>query len=119
MTQDRLIAVDVLAVMHQPAAGAHAPERRRADLQPGSLSAVLDDAIAGTDVMQREIAERVDALVAERRRNGERPAVDHRAWRDGVDLGDVADGATNSVEEVAAGDGVRCGSQSGVTRRSL
>src|SRR5262245_11879603 len=69
--------------------------------------------------MQEKIAERIDALVAERRRNSEVSAVDHRASRRGDDVADVAEVAADSVEKVTAGDGVRRGGQSRVTRRRL
>ena len=46
-------------------------------------AAVLHDAVAGADVMQQEIAERTNALVAERVRDLERAAVDERSRRRG------------------------------------
>src|SRR5687767_4904979 len=107
MAQDHLIAVERCAVMPQPVAAAHAPKRRRADLITSRLSAVLDDAVAGSHVVQQEVAERADALIAERRRYREIAAVDHRARSGGDDLGGVTDAAADGVEDAGAGDGVR------------
>src|SRR5262249_56716821 len=65
---------------------------------------------------QQEAAERRTALVAERRRTGEAPAVDHRARKGGDNRGDMADVAADGVEEGCANNSVRCSGQCGVTR---
>src|SRR5207249_6587652 len=63
MPEDGLVAVERGAVVHQPVAVPHSRERRGADLVARALPAVLDDAIAGADVVEEEIAEGVDPLV--------------------------------------------------------
>jgi len=59
------------AVVHQPRVGAHAPQRRRAELVRRRLAAILHDAVAGAYIVQQEVAERVDDLVGQSR--GHRP----------------------------------------------
>src|SRR6185369_714447 len=49
-------------VVHEDRMCAHAPERRRADLEPRILGAVLDDAVPGADVVEQEVAERMILL---------------------------------------------------------
>ena len=61
------------AVVHVAVVRAHAPERRRPQLVARRRAAVLDDAVAGADVVQQEVAERVDRLVAERGRDVNAP----------------------------------------------
>src|SRR5256885_16901306 len=90
-------------VVHQPRVQPHAPQRRRANLVLRTGDAVErqvlpfdlidtpavvlghrhDDAVAGADVMQQEIAERMKRLVAEGGWNRERAAVDRTAGGDG------------------------------------
>src|SRR5712691_2766256 len=102
VAQDGLVAGERLAVVHQPIAAAHAPQGRRAHLVARGLTAVLDDSVPRADVVQEEIAERVDELAAQRRRHGERALVDDGARGRGGDVADVADVAADSVEEGAA-----------------
>src|SRR5262247_4748003 len=78
-------------VVHQLGARAEAPQRRSSHHVPRSRAAVLDDPVARPDVVQQEVAERADSLVAESRRDGERALVDHRAWREGDYRGRVTE----------------------------
>ena len=57
------------------------------------------DAVAGADVVQQEIAERVERLRAERRRDRERAAVDRGAGGGGRQGADVTDSAPDPVEQ--------------------
>src|SRR5262245_60709972 len=66
VAQYRIHAREAQAVVHQAGARAQAPERDGPHLIARALAAVLHDAVARADVMQQEIAERVDRLVAER-----------------------------------------------------
>src|SRR5947209_2481229 len=100
------------AVVQQAVARPHAPQRRGAYLRPRRLPAVLDYPVARPHVVQQEVAERLDDLVAERCGDAERPAVDDRAGRGCHHLRDVADAATEGhtghvVEEGLAGVDVR------------
>src|SRR5262245_21730904 len=65
-------------VVHQLGARAEAPQRRSSHHVPRACPAVLDNPVARPDVVQQEVAERADSLVAESRRDGERALVDHR-----------------------------------------
>lgn len=76
--------------MHEPSARSQTPEGRRLHFVSRRLPAVLNDAVAGSDVVQEEIAERFDALVAQRLGHLERAAIDPRAGRSGDDLRRVA-----------------------------
>ena len=89
-------------VVHEPAARAQAPERGRPDLVPRRRASVLDDAVTGADVVQQEVAERVDDLVAERVGDPQRAAVDPRPRRRGDDGPRVARRAADGVEDLAA-----------------
>jgi hypothetical protein len=65
---DRVIDAMAEEVVHEPRARMQTPQWRSAHLVARRGAAILDDAVAGADVMQQEIAERLDALVAERAR---------------------------------------------------
>src|SRR5215510_16185509 len=79
VTLDRIIDSARQPVVHQLGARAEAPQRGSSHHVPRSRAAVLDDTVARPDVVQQEVAERADSLVAESRRDGERATVDHRA----------------------------------------
>ena len=80
-------------VMHQLGARAEAPQRRSSHHVPRACAAVLDDPVARPDVVQQEVAERADSLVAESRRDGERALVDNGPRRGGGDGRSVTDRA--------------------------
>src|SRR5262245_38500444 len=63
-------------VVHQLGMRAEAPQRRSSQHGPRSRAAVLYDPVTRPDVVQQEVAERADSLVAESRRDNERAAVD-------------------------------------------
>src|SRR5215207_9978615 len=75
VAQDGLAEGQREAVVHQPRARPHAPERRRTHLLARRLAAVLHDVVARADVVQQEVAERADDLTAERDGHAERAAV--------------------------------------------
>src|SRR5690348_4797799 len=64
MSQNRFIACERLAIMHQAVAGANAPQRSRAHLVRRVWRAVLHDSVAGADVMQKKVAVRMDHLTS-------------------------------------------------------
>src|SRR5262249_10598062 len=86
------------AVVHHAVAHAEAPQRRRADLVAGRLATILRHAIAGPDVVVQEVAERMDEVVAQRLRDGERALVDHGSGGRGGDGAHVADRAPDLDE---------------------
>src|SRR5713101_6097819 len=117
VAQDGLVAGERLAVVHQPIAAAHAPQRRRAHPVARGLPAVLDDPVPRAHVVEEEVAERVNRLVAQGGRHRERALVDDRAHRRGGDVADVADVAADGVEELAPRLGVGSGGEGRVARR--
>ncbi len=56
--------------MHQPALGPHAPQRRCPHFAGGVRRPVLNNAVTGADVMQQEIAIRMNGLTAQCGRHG-------------------------------------------------
>src|SRR6202008_3525734 len=90
VAEDRLVAREGLPVVHQPVAAARAPQGGGAHLVARGLTAVLHDPVPGTHVVEKEIAERVDHLVAEGGRYGEGALVDDRPRGRGRDVADVA-----------------------------
>ena len=64
MHLNRIEDCDVQTLVHQTIARSNAPERRRANLVCGTLAGVLNNAVAGTDVVQSKIAEGMNNLVA-------------------------------------------------------
>src|SRR5258708_183042 len=119
VTQNGIIPRERQKVMHQSKVGTHSPQGRGAHLVGCGLSAVLDNAVPGSHVVQQEVAERVEGLIAQRRRHSELPLVDHGPSGNGGDRRHVADGATDGVEDVSASLRVRSRRQRGVARRGL
>src|SRR6185503_13099893 len=93
--------------MQEPVTRANAPERRRAHLVGRSLTSVLDDAIASADVMQCEVAEGMDYLVAKSRRNCECPAVNQCSGSCGLECARMTNRATHGVEQRVTTSGSR------------
>src|SRR5438105_13329393 len=81
MTQDRIGQVEGCRVVHEAAARAQTPERRRPDLVARRRSAVLHDAVAGADVVQEEVAEWLDPFVPEGVRHRQRLPPDRKSTR--------------------------------------
>src|SRR5262245_13245033 len=102
---DRIVEGGRQPVVHQLGTRADAPERRSAQHVPRACSAVLDDPVARPDVVQQEVAEQADVLIAQSRRDSERALVDHRAWRGGVERGRVTDRAPYRPKQSLAASG--------------
>jgi len=62
VAHDRIIESQRGAIVHEFRARAHAPERRVRSLFAVPLTTILDNAVAGSHVMQQEIAEGVENL---------------------------------------------------------
>src|SRR4030095_6332952 len=88
-----------IALHHEAMLGAHSPQR-----DGRSREAIIDpwfttDPSARADVMQREVAEGMNDLVAQRRRYSERSPVYYRSrWR-GDELGSMAHCTANGTEQ--------------------
>ena len=95
MAIDRLRDSLRQAVMHKPVASANTPQWRSAELIGRALTAILNDPIASTHVVQREIAERMDDLIAQRRRNSEGAAINQGARCRGCESSGVSNSTAN------------------------
>src|SRR5262249_6661966 len=111
VAKNRFVYSQGLAVVHQADPASQTPQRRRAELVCGTLPAVLDDPVSGSNVVQRKVAERMDDLVAKSSRNGERYAVDQSAGHGGRELRCVADVASERIEQVLTRGGLGRGRQ--------
>src|ERR1041385_6262112 len=78
MKLDRIEDRNIQTFVHQPVASANAPQRRSAHHVGRTLPGILNNAIASADVVQGKVTERVNDLVAERRRDRERSTIDER-----------------------------------------
>src|SRR5262249_25629696 len=88
-----------LAVMQKKIASPQSPKRRRPNLVVCTLSAVLDDRVAGADVVQQEIAVRMDDFVSESRRYRVRTTINRRTNRSCNNRWNVTADTTNFVEK--------------------
>src|SRR5690349_2011989 len=79
MKLNRIEDRDVQTFVHQPVAAADAPQRCGAQHVGRTLPGVLNDAIARADVVECEVAEWMDDLVAESGWDRERAAIDRGA----------------------------------------
>src|SRR5262245_3472391 len=79
------------AVVHQLGTCPDTPERRRPDHVARGLAPVLNDPIARSDIVQEEIAEWADNLVAESGRNPHGAPIDEGACRSSSDRRSVTD----------------------------
>src|SRR5258708_38127211 len=101
--------------MHHSEVGTQSPQRRGAHLVGCGLATVLHNAVSRAYVVQQEITERVDGLVAQCCRHDECASVDRCPCRNGGERAHMADGAADLVKQIGAGNGVRCG-RSAVSR---
>src|SRR5262245_50013395 len=109
MPGDRILQGESQPVVHQAVAGAQSPQRRSADLSGGPRIAWIRKyryAITGADVMQQEVAVRVDQLVAERYRHGVGATIDDGAGARGPDARYVAARTADGAEQLLAGQHV-------------
>ena len=85
-----------------PRMHAQSPEGHRPQFIGGICGRVLDDAIAGSDVMEQKIAIWVNDLVAKGLRYCECSAIDGDSRRSRDDGADVAGGATDVFKDLFA-----------------
>src|SRR5215471_14527096 len=82
-------------------------------------SAILDYSIAGSDIMQEKVAERMNQLISESLWYDERAAVDHRPFRGSDNRADMACFTTDFRKNLCAAFGVRRVDQILVSRRNF
>jgi hypothetical protein len=116
VAKDRLLEGLRLQVVHEPGFGAHAPKRRRTQFVLCVLRSYLNNAVAGSHIMEQEIAKRMNNLAPQGVRNGEGPAVDHGTGRSGDDGTDMADAALNLGKELLTGFDFRLAGQHMIPR---
>src|SRR4029077_14733901 len=102
-----------------PGMHAQSPERHSAQFIGCVFRRILDNAIAGSNVMEQKIAEWVNDLVAKCLRYCERSAIDGSSRRSGDDGADVAGGATDRFKDLFARLGNGGCSESRVARWNL
>ena len=85
-------------VVQQLRAGANAPKRRRAHFLSRFLASGLHDAVTGADVVEEEVAVRMDDLIAKRIGHDERSRGHCGARRRRGDRGNVAKVAADVME---------------------
>jgi hypothetical protein len=77
VTFDGVFQRQGLAIVHMPRVHAKSPQRHGTQFVGGVLRRILHDAIAGSDVVQQEVAVGMDALIPQSLWHGERSAVDY------------------------------------------
>ena len=85
--------------MHQSISCANAPEWRGSYLVRSALTGILNNAITGPDVVQCEVAKRVNDFVSEICRHSERSAIDSRPWCRSGERARMTNGAANRGKE--------------------
>src|ERR1700747_2682234 len=85
--------------MHVPRVHAESPQRHGTQFVGGILRWILDDAVAGLDVVEQEVAVRMDDLISQGLWDSECSAVDDRSGRGGDDGADMAGGAADPPEQ--------------------
>ena len=104
MLIDRLLIGERLPVMHEPEAIAQPPERRRAKFVRSALRVVLgpdvlNDPVAGSDVMQQKVAERMKLFVPQPLAHDGVRAANWRSGGSGFQGSNVAQRATDFIED--------------------
>src|SRR5215213_588616 len=94
MTQYRFVKSQRFTVVHEVCARAHAPQRRSANTCSRNWSTVLHDEISSADIMQQEVAERVNGFAGQCLRYLERAAIDRLAPVCSRDRRHMTDAAT-------------------------
>src|SRR5262245_35345012 len=98
-----------IAIVHQTSSGSKTPQRRRTDPVLRVRTTVLNNAIPGTDVVHKEVTERVDDLIPESWRNRERSAINSRSDGSRHDGAHVARDTADPVKDPLTGlSGVGC-----------
>src|SRR5262245_44518659 len=85
--------------MHKSVASPNPPKRCGSHLVSRTLSRILNDAITSSNVVQREVAERMDYLIAQSGGHCECSTVDQRAWSGCCETTCVANRAADRSEK--------------------
>src|SRR5262245_46583019 len=86
--------------MHHLITGPYSPQGRRTHHVPRGLTAVLNDSIARPNIVQQEVAEWVDCLIAQNCRDCKRTAINKRTCGSGSNCSNVTDVARGYSEEL-------------------
>ena len=105
--------------MHVPRAHAESPERHGTQFVGRILRRILDDPVAGCDVVEQEVAVRMNDLISQGLWDGECSAVDDSSRRGGNDGADMAGGAADPLEQGLAFLGGRSCRKNRITRRDF
>src|SRR4029077_6439648 len=92
-----------LQVVHEPGLGTHTPKWRCPQFVLCILRTSLNNAIAGTHIMEQEVAKRMNDLAPQSVRNGEGTPIDHSSRGSGDYGPNVADAALNLRKELLPG----------------
>src|ERR1700756_2281500 len=88
--------------MHVPWVRAESPQRHGTQFVGGILRWILNDAVAGSNVVEQEIAVRMNDLIPQRLGHGESSAVNDRSRRSGNDGTDMASGTADALKQILA-----------------
>src|SRR5262245_810459 len=103
MSANRIIDCCGLSVVHELSARAETPQRRRPDLVVSVRTAILNNRIRGSDIVQKKVAEWMNCFVSERGRHCKGTAIDRRPNRCSRYGWYVTGGAADSRKKVHAG----------------
>src|ERR1700722_2697504 len=98
MPLNRVLQRQGLQIVHEPSLGAQAPEWSSPQFIRCILRSHLDDPVARSNIMQKEIAERMNDFVAQSFRNREHAPINDRSSRSCGDGLHVASGAADARE---------------------
>src|SRR5712691_13281853 len=102
VTPDRGFERQGRQVVHESSFHPEAPQRDGAKLVGRVLRTSLNDTVAGSHIVQQEIAERMNDLIAEGVRHHENAAVQHRSGGSGGHRLHMADVTTDAFEKMLA-----------------
>jgi hypothetical protein len=105
--------------MHVPRVHAESPQRHRTQFVGRILRRILDDAVAGFNVVEQEVAVRMNDLIPQGLWYGECSAVDDSSCRCGDNGADMAGRAADPLEQALAFLGGRSCGKNRVARRNL
>src|SRR5579863_4377902 len=105
VTRDRRFQRERFKIVHETGLSPQTPQGSSPQLvgsliEPGGL----DDSIAGSHVVEQEVAEGMNDLVCQRLRYCELSSIDNRAHRSGDHRANVTGAATNLIKHVLAVD---------------
>src|SRR5829696_5037330 len=94
MPQDSFTKCVCLPVMHETNASTDAPKWRSANCRASDWTAILDDEVSRSDVVQQKVAERVEALASQRQRSRKLSTIERLATVRGLNCRYMTNTAT-------------------------